>query len=81
MTSGIAASIPASRADGHTSGSQDDDTVVVTPTRRGKTIASDGQLEEKTLRFRFPVMSDGNNVTPPVLLYHFIDAVQDAFGD
>jgi hypothetical protein len=80
MTNGNAASIPASSADGQNPGPQDDDTVV-TPTRRAKASAPDGQLEEKTLRFRFPTMADGNNVIPPVLHYHFIAAVQEAFGD
>jgi hypothetical protein len=55
---------------------------VVTPTRRAKQTSTDDQPAEKTLRFRFPVMNNGSNVVaPPMLHYHFIAAVQDAFGD
>ena len=55
---------------------------MVTPTRRAKQNSTDDQSAEKTLRFRFPVMNTGSNaVAPPMLHYHFIAAVQDAFGD
>ena len=51
--------------------------------RHAKKSNSNDKSEEKTLRFRFPVIDDSNNiVAPPVLHhYHFIAAVQDAFGD
>ncbi len=54
---------------------------MVTPTRGAKKDTPASQVQEKTLRFRFPVMNGGNCVPPPVLHYHFIAAVQEAFGD
>ena len=81
MTNGSAASTPAPSADRRDPDPQDDDTVV-TPPRGAKQSTSAEKHQEKTLRFRFPVMTGGNNiVAPPVLHYHFIAAVQDAFGD
>jgi hypothetical protein len=82
MTNGTAALNPAPPVDSHVPGSQDDDTVV-TPPRRAQKSNSDDQSDEKTLMFRFPVIVDLEKsiVPPPVLHYHFIAAVQDAFGD
>jgi hypothetical protein len=80
MTNGSAASVPAPPADGRDPDHQDDDTVA-TPTRGAKKDPPASQIQEKTLRFRFPVMKGGNCVPPPVLHYHFIAAVQEAFGD
>jgi hypothetical protein len=81
MMNGSAASVPAPPDGDHVPGSTDDDTVA-TPTRRAKQPSPDDKSEEKTLRFRFPVMNTGNNnVPPPMLHYHFISTVQDAFGD
>jgi hypothetical protein len=81
MTNGDAASVPAPPADRHAPDHQDEDTVA-TPQRRAKQSTSDDKHQEKTLRFRFPVMTGGSNIAaPPVLHYHFIAAVQDAFGD
>ena len=80
MTNGSAASNPAPLADNRNPDHQDDDTVA-TPTRGVKKVNSDSQVQEKTLRFRFPVMNGGNCVPPPVLHYHFIAAAQEAFGD
>ena len=82
MTNGSAASNPAPPADSRVPGSQDDDTVV-TPPRRTKKSNSDDQSDEKTLMFRFPVVVDLEKgiVAPPVLHYHFLAAVQEAFGD
>ena len=82
MTNGSAASNPAPPADSRAPGSQDDDTVV-TPTRRAQKSNSDNPFDEKTLMFRFPVIVDLDKsiVAPPVLHYHLLAAVQDAFGD
>jgi hypothetical protein len=80
MMNCIAALILASRADGHTLGPQDNDTVV-TPTCRAKTSTSNDQFEDKTLRFGFPVMDDGNHAIPPVLHYHLIAVIQEGFGN
>jgi hypothetical protein len=80
MTNGSAASIPAPPADRRAPDPQDDDTVA-TPPRGAKQSTQTEQNKEKTLRFRFPVMTGGNVVAPQVLHYHFIAAVQDAFGD
>ena len=80
MTNGTAALTPAPPADHHDPETQDDDTVA-TPTRGAKKVPSNSQVQEKTLRFRFPVMNGGNCVPPPVLHYHFIAALQEVFGD
>ena len=82
MTNGSAASNPAPPANSRTPASQDDDTVV-TPTRRAQKNTSDNPSDEKTLMFRFPVIVDLEKsvVAPPVLHYHFLAAVQEAFGD
>ena len=80
MTNGSAASTPAPPVARRNPALQDDDTVV-TPTRGAKKDTPASQVQEKTLRFRFPVMNGGNCVPPPVLHYHFIAAVQEAFGD
>jgi hypothetical protein len=79
MTNGSAASIPASSAHRRAPYPQDDGTVVAPP-HRAKQGTSDEKHQEKTLRLRFPDMTGGNSiVAPPVLHYHFIAAVQDAF--
>jgi hypothetical protein len=82
MTNGSAASTPAPPDDRRAPDPQDDDTVATPPRGATTTTTPDGKNQEKTLRFRFPVMTGGNSiVAPPVLHYHFIAAVQDAFGD
>ena len=63
--------------------SQDDDDTVVTPTK-GETSQSRGlTVEEKTLKFRFPLIKYGSNgnVNPLVLHAHWMHVVQTAFGD
>jgi hypothetical protein len=63
--------------------SQDDDDTVVTPTK-GETSESRGlTVEEKTLKFRFPLIKYGSNgnVNPLVLHAHWMHEVQTAFGD
>ena len=80
---GSAAWILASSADRCAPDSQGADDTVVTPPCHAKQGTLDEKYQEKTLRFRSPVMDEGNSiVTPPVLHYHIIlAAVQDAFGD
>ena len=81
MTNGSAASTPAPPADSRAPDPQDDDTVATPP--RGTPQSTPAEKhQEKTLRFRFPVMTGGNSiVAPPLLHYHFIATVQDVFGD
>ena len=63
----------------HLSG--DDDTVV-TPTRGEQAKKTNNVLfTEKTLRFRFPPMTDGNPVAPSVLHARWMCVVQEEFGE
>ncbi len=77
------ARLPAAGNQPPLSSSQDDDDTVVTPTK-GETNESRGStVEEKTLKFRFPLTKYGSNgnVNPLVLHAHWMHEVLTAFGD
>ena len=60
--------------------STSDDDTVVTPPRGDRTRSTDRELEEKTIKFRFAPVTDGNPVPPHILHVHWMHAVQKAFG-
>ena len=61
-------------------GAPDDDTVV-TPPRGDRARSNDHSLEEKTIKFRFAPMASGDAVPPHILHVHWMQAIQQAFGD
>ena len=58
-----------------------DDDTVQTPTRSEKVQEPTDKLNEKTLRFRFPSMTDGDPVAPSVVHARWMGLLQEEFGD
>ena len=62
--------------------SAEDDETVVTPTRGDKMKSNESMREEKTIKFRFPPSRTKEiNVHPVVLHAHWMQEVQNAFGE
>ena len=61
-------------------GAPDDDTVV-TPPRGDRAKPNEQSLVEKTIKFRFAPMASGDAVHPHTLHTHWMQAIQQAFGD
>jgi hypothetical protein len=69
----------------HTSGLQapatSDDDTVNTPNHGEKVQEKSDMLNEKTLRFRFPSMTDGDPVSPSVVHARWMGLLQEEFGE
>jgi hypothetical protein len=61
-------------------GAPDDDTVA-TPPRGDRAKSNERSLVEKTIKFRFAPMATGDAVHPHTLHIHWMQAIQQAFGD